>query len=227
MKNRYVIGPAIGAAIGLMLGLVFGRSGCFLNGCGFGKPTELPWAVRFPYRSFAYISQINSNLERNRPQPRLRLPRQGYLSYMGTSGNWYPKPKEELDEEQEFEVTKGKYRCLRVHPTQLYASANAALLCLALWLFWKRSQRAAGSENTRELFTQPGLTFGLAFILYGVTRFLIEFLRDDNPYEYAWWAVYKGGTVAQNMGIYLTIFGIVLMAVFQRMKPVRNTTNVS
>ena len=26
----------------------FGRIGCFLNGCCFGKPCALPWAVRFP-----------------------------------------------------------------------------------------------------------------------------------------------------------------------------------
>ena len=30
------------------LGLVFGRIGCFLNGCCYGKPSNLPWAVRFP-----------------------------------------------------------------------------------------------------------------------------------------------------------------------------------
>ncbi|MEO0140586.1 MAG: prolipoprotein diacylglyceryl transferase family protein [candidate division WOR-3 bacterium] len=32
---------------GLVLG-VLGRIGCFLNGCCFGRPTSLPWAVRFP-----------------------------------------------------------------------------------------------------------------------------------------------------------------------------------
>lgn len=26
----------------------FGRAGCFLNGCCYGKPCVLPWAVRFP-----------------------------------------------------------------------------------------------------------------------------------------------------------------------------------
>jgi len=68
------------------------------------------------------------------------------------------------------------------------------------------------------LFTRPGQTFALAFILYGITRFLIEYLRDDNPFEYAWWAAYKGGTVSQNMSIYLVILGVVLMAVFEIMK---------
>ena len=30
------------------LGLFFGRMGCFLNGCCYGRPTELPWGVDFP-----------------------------------------------------------------------------------------------------------------------------------------------------------------------------------
>ena len=32
----------------LMLGLAFGRVGCLLNGCCFGIPSDLPWAIRFP-----------------------------------------------------------------------------------------------------------------------------------------------------------------------------------
>ncbi len=30
------------------LGNVFGRIGCFLNGCCYGRPTDLPWGVSFP-----------------------------------------------------------------------------------------------------------------------------------------------------------------------------------
>jgi phosphatidylglycerol:prolipoprotein diacylglycerol transferase len=35
------------------LGTMFGRIGCFLNGCCYGKPTSLPWGVVFPPDSFA------------------------------------------------------------------------------------------------------------------------------------------------------------------------------
>ncbi|UCC43975.1 MAG: prolipoprotein diacylglyceryl transferase [Candidatus Zixiibacteriota bacterium] len=38
----------------LGLGLVFTRIGCFLNGCCFGTPTDLPWAVTFPIGSIPY-----------------------------------------------------------------------------------------------------------------------------------------------------------------------------
>jgi len=206
-------------AICLMIGLAFGRLGCFLNGCCFGKPTGLPWAVRFPYDSFAYFSQINANPDRNRPDPQLKLPRDEYLSFVDKHGKWYPKSKEELTDEQRFEVTKGKYRCLRIHPTQLYSSANAVLLCLLLYVFRRRSHKAAGLSNSRQLLARPGQTIAMAFVLYGVTRFLIEYVRDDNPYEYAWWAVYKGGTVSQNLSIYLVVAGVILMVVFQLAKP--------
>ena len=56
------------------------------------------------------------------------------------------------------------------------------------------------------------------FILYGIARFFLEFLRDDNPFEYGWWAICKGATVSQNLGIYMVIFGMLLMLIFQKMK---------
>src|SRR5436309_1822490 len=34
-------------ALPLALALAVGRWGCFLNGCCYGVPTELPWGVRF------------------------------------------------------------------------------------------------------------------------------------------------------------------------------------
>ena len=207
-------------AVGLMLGLAFGRIGCFLNADCYGKPTDLPWGVRFPYGSFVYISQINADLQRDRPEPHLKLPREDYLGYGGENGMWYPKLYEDLTDKQKYEVSKGKYRCLPGHPTQLYSSACAALLCLILYLFWRRSQNS--HDN---IFAQPGSTFALAFILYGIVRFLIEYLRDDNPFEHRSWImhtiynVFKGGTVAQSLSIYMMILGVIFMATFQKTKP--------
>jgi len=199
-------------AIALMLALAFGRIGCLLNGCCFGKPTKLPWGIRFPYNSIAYLSQINADLERNRPAPQLILPQEEYLSFIDRDGNWHPKPYENLTEQQKIEVTKGKYRCLPVHPTQLYASAGAAVLCLILYFFWRRSQNAGSSKTAGKIFVKPGSTFALMFVLYGATRFLLEFLRDDNPFEF------DGLTISQLLGINMIVFGAVLMAIFQIMK---------
>lgn len=39
------------AAPSLALGHIFGRIGCILNGCCFGKPTDLPWGVTYPQGS--------------------------------------------------------------------------------------------------------------------------------------------------------------------------------
>lgn len=35
-------------APGIALGHVFGRLGCFLNGCCYGHASDAPWAIRFP-----------------------------------------------------------------------------------------------------------------------------------------------------------------------------------
>ncbi|RKX19787.1 MAG: prolipoprotein diacylglyceryl transferase [Candidatus Zixiibacteriota bacterium] len=40
--------PALG------IGIAVGRIGCFLNGCCFGTPTELPWGISFPVGSIPY-----------------------------------------------------------------------------------------------------------------------------------------------------------------------------
>lgn len=42
----WVLADALAPSIAL--GHVLGRFGCFLNGCCYGHPTELPWAVHFP-----------------------------------------------------------------------------------------------------------------------------------------------------------------------------------
>ena len=57
-------------------------------------------------------------------------------------------------------------KSLPVHPTQIYSSANAFLLCVVLWLFWYHRR-------------SDGELFGLMLILYPVGRFMIEIIRND------------------------------------------------
>ena len=54
------------------------------------------------------------------------------------------------------------------------------------------------------------------FISQGTMRFFIESLRDGNPFEYAWWAIYKGPTISQNIGIYMVIVGLSLFIIFYK-----------
>ncbi len=49
-------------APGLLVGLALGRIGCFLNGCCYGGPCDLPWAVRFPPESPPWLDQAARGL---------------------------------------------------------------------------------------------------------------------------------------------------------------------
>jgi phosphatidylglycerol:prolipoprotein diacylglycerol transferase len=53
-KIADLVAPSLG------LGLFFTRIGCFLNGCCFGQPSTLPWAVRFPRECVAGTSPIGA-----------------------------------------------------------------------------------------------------------------------------------------------------------------------
>lgn len=48
--------PFVGIGIALM------RVGCYLNGCCFGKETNLPWGVKFPFLSPAHVQQLSENI---------------------------------------------------------------------------------------------------------------------------------------------------------------------
>jgi phosphatidylglycerol:prolipoprotein diacylglycerol transferase len=102
-------------APGIALGQAIGRQGCFAAGCCWGKPTTLPWGVRF--------------------------------SELGQQVTGVP-----ID--------------THLHPTQLYESF-AALVFFALLIRMHRRKTFDG---------QIVLTYG---VLYGATRFVIEFFRDD------------------------------------------------
>jgi phosphatidylglycerol:prolipoprotein diacylglycerol transferase len=200
-------------ALGLMMGLAFGRVGCFLNGCCFGGPTDLPWGLRFPYRSYAYNSQINPDPRRDRTEPYLPVPPHEYAEFFTEDGRWYPKPFEELTAEQQHAVTHGEYRCLPIHPTQLYASAHAFLLCGVLYLLWRRTIGDAAAEGRSGWSRRPGVVTAGLCILYGPGRFVLEAIRDDNPYEFATL------TISQIMGIVMFIAGLVLLGVQVTQKP--------
>ena len=57
-------------------------------------------------------------------------------------------------------------RSLGVHPTQIYSSANAFLLCLVLWFYFPFRK-------------SDGEVFAVMLILYAIGRFLLESIRTD------------------------------------------------
>jgi len=54
----WVVADALTPSVAI--GTMFGRIGCFLNGCCYGRPTTLPWGVHFPPDSFAGLEFGNA-----------------------------------------------------------------------------------------------------------------------------------------------------------------------
>lgn len=114
----------------------FGRIGCFLNGCCFGKSCDLPWAVTFPGTAHA------------------------------------------------------------VHPTQLYE----ALYNFTLAFFLIRRRKQPHFDGQISL---------LYFLLYGIGRYLLEFLRE--PTWTGW-----GLTANQWLSVAIIFCAFVLFKVRQK-----------
>jgi len=119
---------------GLLVGLAIGRIGCFLNGCCYGGPCDLPWAVQFPPESPPWLDQAARGL----------LP----AAAAGGGMPW----------------------SLPVHPAQLYAAIDAAILAMLVCL-------ASGTPLAR----RDGQVFALALTLHPISRLLLEAIRVDEP----------------------------------------------
>ena len=59
------------------------------------------------------------------------------------------------------------------HPSQLYEAALEGLLLFAIlaWMFWKTRARY-----------QPGKLVGAFILVYGLSRFLVEFIREPDAH---------------------------------------------
>jgi phosphatidylglycerol:prolipoprotein diacylglycerol transferase len=68
------------AAPGIMLGLFWGRLGCFLNGCCYGKPTSSRFGVEFPRGGAAWRQQVDQHLIREAQRALPVYPTQLYES---------------------------------------------------------------------------------------------------------------------------------------------------
>ena len=111
----------------IFLGIGFGRIGCFLNGCCYGKESTLPWAVQFPQDSATFLALVEKKL---------------------------------LDENALCTPA--------LHPTQLYSALDGFVLAaLTAWYFSRRRRN--------------GEVFAIGLFIYPITRFLIEFIRNDEP----------------------------------------------
>jgi phosphatidylglycerol:prolipoprotein diacylglycerol transferase len=111
----------------IFLGIGFGRIGCFLNGCCYGGPSDLPWAVSFPRDSATFGALVEKKL-------------------LSSAAACTPP----------------------LHPTQLYSAIDGFVIAaLTAWYFSRRRRN--------------GEVFAIGLFIYPITRFLIEFIRNDEP----------------------------------------------
>lgn len=132
----------------LAIGYAFTRIGCFLNGCCYGAPTDLPWAVSFHDHGFTTPPS---------------------------------------------------------HPAQIYAF----LANISIFFLLTRLERIG---------RRPGFVFTGYIGLYGLYRFLIEFIREGYTAQ-TWWL---GLTQAQWASIAMILVSLVLMSTLFRY-PHKNT----
>lgn len=159
IKKTPVLKIADLVAPGVMLGEVFGRMGCFLNGCCYGAPANLPWSVCFPQHSPAYAHQVQSNI-----------------------------------------ISDGAASSLPVHPTQLYSSVIALILFFILSFIWSHKKR-------------DGIVLGAIGILYPLSRFMVEFIRGDNP------SIFLGMTASQTISVAVILISVLFLMKLRSKQP--------
>ncbi len=134
------------------LGIFITRIGCFLNGCCYGNPCELPWGMIFPLTSPA----------------------------------------------------GSMFQGVMIHPTQIYASLYGLAILIILV--------ALDHKNRFD-----GFLFSWFFILYGIARFSIDFVRyyeESVMVNLMGWEI----TINQVISLLMSVAGILLLWILPKKK---------
>jgi phosphatidylglycerol:prolipoprotein diacylglycerol transferase len=171
----------------VMVGLAFGRMGCTLNGCCYGRrcKADYPLAMRFPYASRpllvldkganvfggasvspVFYHQVVTPPEKGGLEIE-RLP-EWLFTRDEENGSVILKSPSELTAEQARQAAA--LRSLPVQPAQPFGVVNALLIAGILLCFSRLRRR-------------EGTVFALMIILYPITRFALEGIRGDNPHN--------------------------------------------
>jgi phosphatidylglycerol:prolipoprotein diacylglycerol transferase len=171
-------------AVGLPLAHAFGRLGCFLNGCCFGKIHHGALSVRFPFTSQAGQFHYGHDHIANE---HVRVLVYNYW-YQGGTGQSFKDGMSDLL--AQGLITQSDFATLPLYPVQLYEAAINILVFVLLYRFFNRRKRA-------------GTVATLYLLVYSVARFGMEFLRGDDRMPVG------PITMAQAVSIGLFIGGIV------------------
>ncbi len=180
----------------LMIGLGLGRVGCFLNGCCFGAPCDLPIAVTYPYDSPAYETHLDQKLI---PDPPADL----YISNPLNPLLTHRAGEADIRSNQALATIAKSQRSAPVHPAQLYSTIAAGLICLTLLTYFS-------------LRPTPGKVFALMMMMEGLARFTLETLRVEPAVArvagYEW-------SISMVLGACLLVGGVIFwiaLSAFQR-----------
>ncbi len=219
----------------VLLGIAIGRLGCFLNGCCYGAESDVPWAVTFPRESPPYVDQqrsgalqgfrlttddednvvvteilagspaekqgleVGDRITGIGGQSIRQMADEQHRGQLGTAGDLLQVAKTEI----EIETASGKRlvwpaalpaRSLPLHPTQIYSAVNASLICLFLFAYFPFQQR-------------DGETLALFMVLYPISRFLLEIIRNDES------AILGTGlTISQNVSLGILAASVAMWA---------------
>jgi phosphatidylglycerol:prolipoprotein diacylglycerol transferase len=89
-----------------------------------------------------------------------------------------------------------------VHPTQLYSTVDGLVLLLLLSAYYPLRRR-------------DGEVMALLMVTYPITRFLIEYLRNDEG------AFFAGMTISQNISIFFFVSGLLFWSYLRRLPTTR------
>jgi len=227
LKYLDILAPAV------MLGLAFGRIGCLLNGCCFGQPSNLPWAIRFP--------ALNTHITQEGPVYRYSIPFQYQLSPDKQRPD-LPQmddvlPKEYytffyLKEDQRFLsvdyftradfTSEEQKQCCLTGPKALSELTDEQIESL------KNNEHPMHPIHPAQIYSSlnalvlclllsllfrfykfPGQIIASMLILYGLSRFLLEMLRCE-PF------LIDHLTASQAIGIIAVIIGGLLLVITGR-----------
>jgi phosphatidylglycerol:prolipoprotein diacylglycerol transferase len=174
------------AAIVIMIGLGLGRIGCFLNGCCYGAQCDLPWAVRFPYYSNAWVEQYATG--------KVPLPDE----LRSTTNIPLNPDRPPVSTSSPLQLIAAENRALPVQPTELYTVFTAFLLALLLFLY-------LGLPHL------DGRVFALMMMLEGFARYVLEMIRVEPAVAMVrWHGQAYGMSISMILGAGIMVAGVAM-----------------
>ena len=179
----------------MALGLALGRVGCFLNGCCYGDVAGVGPGMVWPVGSIPWYHYAEAQVPAFADAVRV-FGGEGRAALTGALGG----------------ALAAVWRMPAIHPSQVYSLVNALGLAILLSVLFRRRRR-----NEQVL-----LTFA---VLYGLTRYLLEVIRADEPEIYLLGlptllrlvgareaaGALPGLTISQNLAVVMVVGGGLLL----------------